>query len=55
MVSTVNSTSSGLRPTRSDSEPMTGSQKKLEMATHSVTMSASVVLRCSTALPKVGV
>jgi hypothetical protein len=34
---------------------MIGSQMKLEMATHSVTTSASVVLRCSTDLPKVGV
>ncbi len=40
---------------RSDTEPITGSQKKLEAPTHSVTIRLSRFDRCSTLLPKVGV
>ena len=47
--------SSGLRPTLSDSAPMTGSQKKFDRPMHTVTSSASKSDRCSSDLPKVGV
>ena len=42
------------RPKRSDSAPPTGSQKKLEIATSSVTSRLSEALSISTFLPKVG-
>ncbi len=40
---------------RSDSEPITGSQKRLEAPTHSVTIMLSNSDMCSTFRPKVGV
>ena len=47
--------SSGRRPTRSDSAPMTGSHSRLEAPTHRVTSMLSSLARCSTRLPNVGV
>ena len=51
MVSAVNVSNTGRRPTRSETAPMTGSQKKLEMPTHNVTSRLSVSLSFRTFLP----
>ena len=54
-MSSVQAMSSGRRPTRSDSAPITGSQKRFDAPTQSVTIRLSPLPRWSTALPKVGV
>ncbi len=51
----VKITSSGLRPTRSDKAPISGSQMKLDSPTHMVTIRLSTSSSLRTVLPKVGV
>ncbi|MNY82980.1 hypothetical protein D3C86_2254110 [compost metagenome] len=51
----VAANSRGLRPILSDTEPITGSQKKFDRPMHTVTSNVSRSDRCSSALPKVGV
>jgi len=46
-----NSSSSGRRPTLSDSAPMIGRKHKFEMPTHNVTSMLDFAVRCRTLLP----
>ncbi|RML63383.1 hypothetical protein APX70_03525 [Pseudomonas syringae pv. maculicola] len=55
MASTVAAISSGLRPIRSENDPMIGSQMKLDTPTQTVTSRLSRSVRFSSFLPKVGV
>ncbi len=55
MASTVAAINSGLRPMRSENEPMIGSQMKLDTPTQTVTSKLSRSVRFSSFLPKVGV
>src|SRR6516165_7471864 len=55
IISNVNKISSGLRPIRSDAAPITGSQNRLDMPTHIVTIRLSMLLSLSTSRPNVGV
>ena len=55
IISSVQPTSSGRRPMRSEKAPITGSHIRLDAPTQSVTIRLSPVVRCSTALPNVGV
>ncbi len=54
-MSAENAISRGLRPIRSDSAPITGSQNRFETATQKVTSRLSVSVSFRTLLPKVGV
>ena len=55
IIKVVKATSKGLRPTLSENDPITGSQKRLEAPTQSVTIRLDLMDKCRTELPNVGV